>query len=104
MCINARGRVVGYTIGNDVSSRDIEGENPLYLPQAKIYDGACALGPAMLVSTEPLPPETPIRLRVTRAGSAVVDGRDDVRADAPTPRSSSSSCSARRAFPMGACC
>ena len=75
LCINARGRVVGYTIGNDVSSRDIEGENPLYLPQAKIYDGACALGPAMFVSTEPLPPETPIRLRVTRAGSVVVDGQ-----------------------------
>lgn len=74
LCINARGRVVGYTIGNDVSSRDIEGENPLYLPQAKIYDGACALGPAMFVSTEPLSPETPIRLRVTRAGSVVVDG------------------------------
>jgi 2-dehydro-3-deoxy-D-arabinonate dehydratase len=43
-CINARGNIVGYTIGNDMSSRDIEGENPLYLSQAKIYDGACALG------------------------------------------------------------
>jgi 2-dehydro-3-deoxy-D-arabinonate dehydratase len=74
LCINARGRVVGYTIGNDVSSRDIEGENPLYLPQAKIYDGACALGPAMFVSTEPLSPGTPIRLCVTRAGTEVVKG------------------------------
>jgi 2-dehydro-3-deoxy-D-arabinonate dehydratase len=43
--VNARGEIVGYTIGNDVSSRDIEGENPLYLPQAKVYDGSCALGP-----------------------------------------------------------
>ena len=46
--------IVGYTIGNDMSSRDIEGENPLYLPQAKTYDGSCALGPSMLVADEPL--------------------------------------------------
>ena len=75
LCINARGAVVGYTIGNDVSSRDIEGENPLYLPQAKIYDGACALGPAVLVSNEPLSADTQIELRVTRDGTAVVEGR-----------------------------
>jgi 2-dehydro-3-deoxy-D-arabinonate dehydratase len=75
LCINARGQIVGYTIANDVSSRDIEGENPLYLPQAKIYDGACALGPAMLVSPEPLPSDTPIELRVSRNGSVVVEGR-----------------------------
>ena len=72
--INARAQIVGYTIGNDVSSRDIEGENPLYLPQAKIYDGACALGPAVLVSCEPLPPETAITLRVTRGGTVVAEG------------------------------
>ena len=74
LCINARAEIVGYTIGNDVSSRDIEGENPLYLPQAKIYDGACALGPAVLVSCEPLPPETAITLRVTRGGTVVAEG------------------------------
>ena len=74
LCVNARGEIVGYTIGNDVSSRDIEGENPLYLPQAKIYDGACALGPAMLVSADPLPAETTIALRVTRAGETAVAG------------------------------
>ena len=60
LCVNARGEIVGVTIGNDVSSRDIEGENPLYLPQAKIYDGSCALGPCILVSPEPLPADTPI--------------------------------------------
>ena len=75
LCIDARGQIVGYTIGNDVSSRDIEGENPLYLPQAKIYDGACALGPAMLVSSEPLPAETEITLRVLRGGSIVAEGQ-----------------------------
>jgi 2-dehydro-3-deoxy-D-arabinonate dehydratase len=57
-----------------VSSRDIEGENPLYLPQAKIYDGACALGPAVLVSSEPLPAETAIALRVSRDGRVVAEG------------------------------
>ena len=54
MLINPRGEIIGYTIGNDMSSRDIEGENPLYLPQAKVYDGSCALGPCILLSTEPL--------------------------------------------------
>ena len=75
LCINALGAIVGYSIANDVSSRDIEGENPLYLPQAKIYDGACALGPAVLVSNERLSADTPIELRVTRAGATVVEGR-----------------------------
>ena len=55
LVINPRGVIVGYTIGNDMSSRDIEGENPLYLPQAKVYDGSCALGPAILVTSSPLP-------------------------------------------------
>jgi 2-dehydro-3-deoxy-D-arabinonate dehydratase len=65
---NARGEIVGYTIGNDMSSRDIEGENPLYLPQAKIYDGSCAVGPGILVRREPPGPETRITLQIARAG------------------------------------
>ncbi|MEO5817940.1 MAG: fumarylacetoacetate hydrolase family protein [Gemmatimonadaceae bacterium] len=72
--INARGQIIGYTIANDVSSRDIEGENPLYLPQAKIYDGSCALGPAVLMTDAPLAPETPIELRITRDGSVAFEG------------------------------
>ena len=72
--INSRGQIIGYTIANDVSSRDIEGENPLYLPQAKIYDGACALGPAVLVTDVPLPSDTAIELRITREGSVVFEG------------------------------
>jgi 2-dehydro-3-deoxy-D-arabinonate dehydratase len=72
--INARGHVIGYTIGNDVSSRDIEGENPLYLPQAKCYDGSCALGPCLLVSETPLDVETPIELRIARQAATVFDG------------------------------
>lgn len=65
------GRITGYTIGNDMSSRDIEGENPLYLPQAKVYDGSCALGPCILVSSEPLPVETFIRLAIERDDASV---------------------------------
>ena len=74
LCANARGEIVGWTIGNDMSSRDIEAENPLYLPQAKIYDGSCALGPALLVAEGPLPTETAIELRVLRAGATAFEG------------------------------
>jgi 2-dehydro-3-deoxy-D-arabinonate dehydratase len=69
LVINSAGEVVGYTVGNDMSSRDIEGENPLYLPQAKVYDGSCALGPCILLSDEPMPKSTAIRLEVERAGN-----------------------------------
>ncbi|HLH40604.1 MAG TPA: fumarylacetoacetate hydrolase family protein [Bryobacteraceae bacterium] len=68
LLISPRGKILGYTIGNDMSSRDIEGENPLYLPQAKIYDGSCALGPAILVCSEPLAPSTEIKLQIRRGG------------------------------------
>lgn len=70
LVINAHGEIVGYTIGNDMSSRDIEGENPLYLPQAKVYDGACAVGPAILVTSEMLPRETPILLTIYRGAES----------------------------------
>jgi 2-dehydro-3-deoxy-D-arabinonate dehydratase len=72
--VNARGKIVGYTIGNDVSSRDIEGENPLYLPQAKVYDGSCALGPGVYITDEPLPASTPISLRITRGHDVAFQG------------------------------
>ncbi len=65
---NNRGQIIGYTVGNDMSSRDIEGENPLYLPQAKVYDRSCALGPCILVSTDPMPTTTPIQLEILRKG------------------------------------
>jgi 2-dehydro-3-deoxy-D-arabinonate dehydratase len=68
LLINNRGQIIGYTVGNDMSSRDIEGENPLYLPQAKVYDRSCALGPCVLMSSEPLPTSTPIQLEILRAG------------------------------------
>jgi 2-dehydro-3-deoxy-D-arabinonate dehydratase len=68
------GKIVGYTIGNDMSSRDIEGENPLYLPQAKVYDRCCALGPGILISAEPIPTSTEIHMQILRAGKAVFTG------------------------------
>ncbi len=52
LVVTPHGRLIGYTIGNDMSSRDIEGENPLYLPQAKVYTRSCALGPCILVQDQ----------------------------------------------------
>lgn len=69
--INSDGNIQGYTIGNDMSSRSIEGENPLYLPQAKIYDRSAALGPALLVTEGPIAPETMIRMEIRRNGKTV---------------------------------
>jgi len=74
LVVNARGQLVGYTIGNDMSSRDIEGENPLYLPQAKVYDGSCAIGPAVLLAETSLPTTTTIRLEITRNKSVAFAG------------------------------
>jgi 2-dehydro-3-deoxy-D-arabinonate dehydratase len=74
LLINARGHVVGYTIGNDMSSRDIEGENPLYLPQAKVYDRSCALGPGILIQPDPMPQSTRIRMEIIRSGVAEFSG------------------------------
>lgn len=66
LCVNPQGKIVGYTIGNDMSSRDIEGLNPLYLPQAKVYDQSCGLGPGILITQGPLPPTTRIGLEILR--------------------------------------
>jgi len=74
LLVNTRGRIVGYTIGNDMSSRDIEGENPLYLPQAKVYDRSCALGPGILIQPDPMLPSTRIRMEILRSGVAEFSG------------------------------
>jgi 2-dehydro-3-deoxy-D-arabinonate dehydratase len=74
LLISPKGRIVGYTAGNDMSSRDIEGENPLYLPQAKVYDGSCALGPAILVQPGPPEPTTAVRLEISRGGQTAFAG------------------------------
>jgi 2-dehydro-3-deoxy-D-arabinonate dehydratase len=72
--MTATGRIVGVTIGNDMSSRSIEGENPLYLPQAKTYDGCAAVGPCLLVPDGPLPGSTPISMEIVRRGRSVFAG------------------------------
>lgn len=74
LLVSPGGKIQGYTIGNDMSSRDIEGENPLYLPQAKVYHRSCALGPCVLVSSKPLPPPTNIELKVLRSGQTAFEG------------------------------
>jgi 2-dehydro-3-deoxy-D-arabinonate dehydratase len=73
LAVNSAGRIFGYTVGNDMSSRDIEGENPLYLPQAKVYSGCCALGPGIVVR-EPLAAETDILIEIRRNGERVFAG------------------------------
>jgi 2-dehydro-3-deoxy-D-arabinonate dehydratase len=85
LCVNARGTIVGYTIGNDLSARDIEGENPLYLSQAKIYDGACALGPVLLVREQPLGPDTVIALAVARNDTVAFAGETTLERLRRTP-------------------
>jgi 2-dehydro-3-deoxy-D-arabinonate dehydratase len=74
LVISAAGKIIGYTIGNDMSSRDIEGENPLYLPQAKVYDQSCALGPGILVSDQPLSGAVEIKLEIGRDGAVAFSG------------------------------
>lgn len=74
LAVNRAGRIFGYSIGNDMSSRSIEGDNPLYLPQAKLYDGSCALGPCLLLADDPFPPSTKIELRILRSGAEAYRG------------------------------
>jgi 2-dehydro-3-deoxy-D-arabinonate dehydratase len=72
--ITPGGKIAGYTIGNDMSSRDIEGQNPLYLPQAKIYNRSCAIGPGILIARDPLPTSTRISISIERAGAPAFSG------------------------------
>ena len=74
LVVTSSGKIVGYTIGNDMSSRSIEGENPLYLPQAKTYDACAAVGPCIYVSDKPLEGNTKIHLEISRDGNKVFEG------------------------------
>ena len=95
-------RIVGYTAGNDVSSRDIEGENPLYLPQAKIYRGSCAIGPAVTLAAA-MPPlaGVAIRLTITRAGATAFDGTTTLASLNRTPESLVEWLGRENEFPAG---
>ena len=74
LVINCQGEIVGYCAGNDVSSRDIEGENPLYLPQAKIYNGSCALGHGIFLCESETIRDIPILLEIQREGKSMFNG------------------------------
>ena len=74
LLITSNEKIIGYTIGNDMSSRSIEGENPLYLPQAKTYDGCAALGPCVYITKEQLPANTLIDLKILRNGKIAFEG------------------------------
>jgi 2-dehydro-3-deoxy-D-arabinonate dehydratase len=71
--INSSGSIQGYSIGNDMSSRSIEGENPLYLPQAKIYNNSASIGPCLYIPEKPLDPETKIHITIHRGGQKMFD-------------------------------
>ena len=86
LVITKTGKIVGYTIGNDMSSRDIEGENPLYLPQAKVYDRSCALGPCVFVTNEMLDSSTEIRLDIHRQHEMVFKGSTTLAQLKRTPK------------------
>jgi 2-dehydro-3-deoxy-D-arabinonate dehydratase len=68
LVINKKGTIIGYTVGNDMSSRSIEGENPLYLPQAKVYDNCAGIGPCIYLTDTPLSPDTIIKMEINRSG------------------------------------
>jgi 2-dehydro-3-deoxy-D-arabinonate dehydratase len=78
LVINPRGEIIGYTAGNDLSCRDIEGENPLYLPQAKCFKLCAAVGPCLLITKELLNPETKIVLTIKRAGVVAFSGETPI--------------------------
>jgi 2-dehydro-3-deoxy-D-arabinonate dehydratase len=96
-------KIVGYTIGNDMSSRDIEGENPLYLPQAKVYDGSCALGPVITLAPA-MPPlaGVGIRLEIDRGGMRAFEGTTNLGQMARTPESLVEWLGRETSFPRGA--
>jgi 2-dehydro-3-deoxy-D-arabinonate dehydratase len=102
LVLTPAGKLVGYTIGNDMSSRDIEGENPLYLPQAKVYLRACALGPCILVSGDPLRAETQISIEILRGGDVVFSGETPLSQMKRSPVSLIEYLYRENSFPSGA--
>ena len=101
LVVTSSGKIVGYTIGNDMSSRSIEGENPLYLPQAKTYDGCASIGPCILVTEEPLPADTGIHLEIRRAGQTVFQSSVAISQMKRTPQELVSYVFRECSFPQG---
>jgi 2-dehydro-3-deoxy-D-arabinonate dehydratase len=101
LVVSSGGKIIGYTIGNDMSSRDIEGENPLYLPQAKVYTGSCAIGPCILLRPDPLPKETQIEINILRAGDLTFTGKTALTELKRDPQSLADYLYRDNAFPCG---
>ncbi len=102
LVVDRDGQIVGYTIGNDMSSRDIEGENPLYLPQAKVYDGSCALGPCVLLAQGALPQTTEIRIEIKRGDRTAFSGSTSLAELKRDPRELAGYLYRENSFPQGA--
>jgi 2-dehydro-3-deoxy-D-arabinonate dehydratase len=100
--VNNGMEVVGYTAGNDVSSRDIEGENPLYLPQAKVYDGSCSLGPGIILSGPDSMRELRISMEIRRSGQTVFEDEVDASQMKRSPEELAEYLGKELAFPAGA--
>jgi 2-dehydro-3-deoxy-D-arabinonate dehydratase len=101
LVVTSSGKIVGYTIGNDMSSRSIEGENPLYLPQAKTYDGCASLGPCIFVTEKPLDDNTKIYLEINRNHSTVFEGSIGISQMKRTPEELVSFVFRECSFPSG---
>ena len=101
LAISSNGKIIGFTIGNDMSSRSIEGENPLYLPQAKTYDGCASLGPCIFVTDNPLEKNTQIHLKIMREGKLVFEGETSLEQLKRTPEELVSFLYRECSFPNG---
>lgn len=101
LVVTSSGKIVGYTIGNDMSSRSIEGENPLYLPQAKTYDACAAVGPCIYVTEKPLDKATNIQLEINRNGSTAFKGAVTLNQMKRTPEELVSFVFRECSFPYG---
>jgi 2-dehydro-3-deoxy-D-arabinonate dehydratase len=101
LVINRGGEIVGYCAGNDVSSRDIEGENPLYIPQAKIYDGSCALGSAICLVPPAELRDLLIKIEITRSGATIFTGESSTAQMHRTPEELAAFLVKELTFPNG---
>jgi len=101
LVVSSSGKIIGYTIGNDMSSRSIEGENPLYLPQAKTYDGCAAVGPCIYVTEEPLDRNTMIRLEIVRRNETAFENSVAISQMKRTPEELVSFVFRECSFPYG---
>jgi len=101
LVVTSSGKIVGYTIGNDMSSRSIEGENPLYLPQAKTYDGCASVGPCLYITDKPLNSNTKIYLEINRNNKTVFEGNIAISQMKRTPEELVSFVYRECSFPNG---